>query len=252
MIDLVIGLGLPLLQIPLRESIVLLHFSFLLIVLAEFIVQGHRFDIWEDIGCYPTIVNTPAAYPLSFIWPTIIGLVSAVYCSMYTFLRCLFSAINLAALPVLTLRAFMKRRAQFSEFLSSSTSLTVSRYFRLMSLATVELLFNTPISAYGLYLNATLKPIYPWKSWADIHYDWFTIDIYPAEWWRSSPIQITNLELSRWSLVFCAILFFGFFGFADEARKHYRIAYWAVAKRFGISLPPSPVQGSSKFVICSS
>src|ERR1700677_2578535 len=41
---------------------------------------------------------------------------------------------------VLTLRAFMKRRAQFSQFLSSSTSLSINRYFRLMALATTELL----------------------------------------------------------------------------------------------------------------
>ncbi|KAF5378503.1 hypothetical protein D9615_007171 [Tricholomella constricta] len=203
MIDLAIGLGIPFLQIPL-----------------QFIVQGHRYNIWEDMGCLPTTVNTPAAYPLSFVWPNVIGIISAVYC-------------------ILTLRAFMKRRAQFSEFLSSNSTLTVNRYFRLMSLATVELLFNTPISAYGLYLNATLTPIYPWKSWADIHFDWYTIDTVPAVLWRSRRIHVVTLELSRWSVVFCALIFFAFFGFADESRKHYRLAYWAVAKRFGITPPSS-------------
>nr|QQL12040.1 mating-type protein STE3.1 [Hypsizygus marmoreus] len=208
MVDLAIGLGIPFLQMGL-----------------QFIVQGHRYNIWEDIGCYPTTVNTPAAYPLSFLWPNVIGLVSAIYC-------------------IMTLRAFMKRRAQFSQFLSSANStLTVNRYFRLMSLATVELLFNTPISTYGLYLNITTSPIYPWKSWSDIHFDYFTIDTFPGVLWRNSPIQVVTLELSRWSLVFCAFLFFGFFGFADEARKHYRQAYWAVAKRFGI-VPPSPAPRS--------
>ncbi|KAG5641424.1 hypothetical protein DXG03_005250 [Asterophora parasitica] len=185
----------------------------------QFIVQGHRYNIWEDIGCYPTTVNTPAAYPLSFVWPNVIGLISAGYC-------------------IMTLRAFMKRRAQFSEFLSSNSTLTVNRYFRLMCLATVELLFNTPITAYGLYLNATVTPLYPWTSWSDIHSDWYTVDTYPAVLWRFSRIQVVTLELARWSLVFCALLFFAFFGFADESRKHYKLAYWAGAKRFGVVPPP--------------
>lgn len=34
------------------------------------------------------------------------------------------------------------------------------------------------------------------------------------------------LELSRWLLVVCALVFFSFFGFAEEARKNYRAA-WA-------------------------
>ncbi|KAF8063934.1 STE3-like pheromone receptor, partial [Lyophyllum atratum] len=170
----------------------------------------HRYDIWEDIGCFPTTVNTPAAYPLSFVWPNVIGLISA---------------------------------HSFSEFLSSNSTLTVNRYFRLMALATVELLFNTPISTFGLYLNAVLKPIYPWKNWADIHFDWYTIDTFPAVLWRSSRIEVVSLELSRWLVVLCAFTFFAFFGFADESRKHYRLAYWAVAKRFGV-VPPSPSPSS--------
>ena len=45
----------------------------------EYIVSGHRFDIYEQLGCYPFTYNTPVAYPLSELWPLVIGLVSAVY-----------------------------------------------------------------------------------------------------------------------------------------------------------------------------
>ncbi|KAG5649612.1 hypothetical protein H0H81_002851 [Sphagnurus paluster] len=141
----------------------------------------------------------------------------------------------------------MRRRAQFSEFLSSNTTLTINRYFRLMALATVELMMNTPITAYGLYLNAIRTDIYPWKSWADIHFDWYTIDTFPAIFWRSNSLQVVALELSRWSPVICAFTFFAFFGFADESRKHYRLAYWAIAKRFGVSPPSPPSKSSSVF-----
>lgn len=42
-------------------------------------VQPHRFDILEDIGCYPVVYNTLLAYPLVFMWPIVLGLVSFCY-----------------------------------------------------------------------------------------------------------------------------------------------------------------------------
>lgn len=138
----------------------------------------------------------------------------------------------------------MKRRAQFSQFLATNSSLSVNRYFRLMSLATAELIFNIPISSYGLYLNVTLRPIYRWVSWSDTHFDYWNTGKFPAALWRLSPQTTTNLELTRWSIVLCAVVFFGFFGFAEEARKNYRAAYWVIAKRFGVKPPQPPLIAS--------
>ena len=42
-------------------------------------VIGHRFDILEDLGCYPSIYNTLPAYFLVFMWPVVIGCVSFIY-----------------------------------------------------------------------------------------------------------------------------------------------------------------------------
>ncbi|KAF8836065.1 STE3-domain-containing protein [Paxillus ammoniavirescens] len=199
LVDLLIGLGLPVLQMVL-----------------QFVVEGHRFNIFEDIGCYPSTYNSPPAFALSYVWPTAIGLVSAVYC-------------------ILTLRAFMQRRAQFSEFLSSTTSLTINRYFRLMALATTELLCTVPISAYGIYLNAVKAPIYPWKGFADAHYNYSRVELVPAVIWRMDNITVVSFALSQWSLIFCGLVFFTFFGFADEARKQYRKVYRSILKRLGVS-----------------
>jgi pheromone a factor receptor len=60
---------------PLRLSLQILTLS------KEYIVQGHRFDVFQEIGCYPAIYNTLPAYFISFMWPILIGLVSMVYCS---------------------------------------------------------------------------------------------------------------------------------------------------------------------------
>ena len=47
---------------------------------SEFFIQGHRFDIFEDVGCYPALVNSIPTYFLFNIWPIIFGLISASYC----------------------------------------------------------------------------------------------------------------------------------------------------------------------------
>ncbi|KAJ6600273.1 pheromone A receptor-domain-containing protein, partial [Mycena vulgaris] len=202
LVDLAIGLGIPFVQMPL-----------------QYVVQGHRYDIIENVGCYPTTYNVVPAYPLSYLWPNIIGLISACYC-------------------ILTLRAFLRRRAQFAQFLSASApSLTPTRYFRLMALASLELLLNIPLSSYGLYLSASRNTIAPWVSWADTHADFDRVEQVPAVFWRGDAHTQATVELSRWAGVICALAFFAFFGFAAEARKHYRLAFWAVAKRCGATPP---------------
>nr|AAQ96349.3 pheromone receptor Rcb3 B47 [Coprinopsis cinerea] len=192
LVDLAIGLGIPFLQMPF------------------FIVQGHRYDIYQDIGCHPTTVNTPSSVPNH---------------SSLAHNHCVSS------LRFLTLRAFMQRRAQFGQLISSNSSLTVNRYFRLMSLATLELLFNLPITTYGLYLNIS-RPIYPWTSWDDIHHNWYIIDTFPRVLWGNNPVHVVTLELSRWSL---------------EARKNYRKVYLFVSKRFGCG-PSSSEKKKTGFV----
>ncbi|KAJ7278698.1 pheromone A receptor-domain-containing protein [Mycena rebaudengoi] len=201
LVDLAIGLGIPFSQGPL-----------------QFIVQGHQYDIIENVGCYPTTYNVVPTYPLSYLWPNIIDLVSATY-------------------ALVTLRAFLHRRAQFATLLTNNSALTPNRYFRLMALAALELLFNLPLSSYGLYLSASREPINPWVSWANTHADFSFVGQVFAILWRSEPHTRATVELSRWAGVICALVFFAFFGFAAEARKHYALAFWAVAKRLGFTPP---------------
>ncbi|THH17673.1 hypothetical protein EW146_g3177 [Bondarzewia mesenterica] len=184
-IDIAIGMGIPVIQMAL-----------------QYVVQGHRYNIFEDIGCFPTTYNTPLAYPLVVMWPVVIGLVSAVYC-------------------LLTLRAFLKRRAQFSQLISTHSSLTINRYFRLMALASADLLFTVPYSLYGLYLNLTSSPLFPWRGWADTHFQFSRVLLIPSSAWHSNHSFAFGLELSRWIVPVCAIVFFAFFGFAEEACRNY-------------------------------
>jgi len=39
----------------------------------DYFIEGHRFNILEDIGCYPAAYLTPLAFVLLFCWPLAIG-----------------------------------------------------------------------------------------------------------------------------------------------------------------------------------
>ncbi|KDQ50789.1 hypothetical protein JAAARDRAFT_185818 [Jaapia argillacea MUCL 33604] len=197
-IDLAIGLGLP-----------------MLIMALSYIVQGHRFNINEDIGCGAALYNTALTFPLVYCWPLLLSCISAVYC-------------------VLSIRVFAKQTAKFREMLSStSTTLSLNRYFRLMALASTEIILGIPLSCFLLYLNIVLNPIQPWRGWADTHFQFSAVDLVPKSHWSLNPAAAVSIEIVRWLPVVCAFIFFGFFGFALEAKRNYAILFWAIAKRFG-------------------
>ncbi|KAK7025127.1 pheromone B alpha 1 receptor [Favolaschia claudopus] len=199
-IDLLIGLGLPLLQIPL-----------------QYIVQGHRYNIFEDIGCLGETYETPVAIVLFHLPPIIVGCVSAVYCA-------------------LSIKSFYHSRAQFKELLSSTNSnLNLNRYIRLMLLASTDLFMTIPLSIWVLWVNVRVVGLSPWISWADTHSNFSRVVQIPGVFWRSDVYTVASLETTRWLTVACSFLFFAYFGFADEAIKNYRAAFTSVAKRMGYS-----------------
>jgi len=133
---------------------------------------------------------------------------------------------------ILSIKAFNQSRTQIKEILSSNSNLSASRYFRLMALAGVEILCTVPLASYDLYLNVKAG-ITPWVSWDNVHFGFSRVDQTASIVWRSDPILNSSLEITRWAIVICAFIFFGFFGFADEAKKNYRGALDSVAKRMG-------------------
>ncbi|EAU91360.1 RCB1 [Coprinopsis cinerea okayama7 len=184
----------------------------------HYVVQGHRFDIFEDIGCYPTIYNVTVAYALIYGPLLLIPLISGVYAT-------------------LSIIAFRRRQTEFRDILSSSTNshTTISRYFRLMALGSVEIVLGFPLALTTCIVNATLIPVQPWISWEDTHFEFGTVLNVPAEDWRSKTATAVMLEVtSRWMSIVFALLFFGFFGFADEAKKNYRAWAERAARLVGV------------------
>lgn len=134
----------------------------------------------------------------------------------------------------MTLYAFLKRRREMNQFLSSNSMITFSRYFRLMALASMDALLTVPLGIFAIITNVR-QGVMPWAGLADAHWGFSRIDQVPALLWRLSPPTVLSLYLNRVFILFCALVFFVFFGFAEECRKNYARLFWRVAGRFGFA-----------------
>ncbi|KAF6760028.1 pheromone A receptor-domain-containing protein [Ephemerocybe angulata] len=185
------------------------------------IIQGHRYDILEDLGCVPATYNVTLQYLVIQAPALLIPLASVIFAT-------------------LSVRNFLKRQHDFNKLLSStgSKNLTASRYQRLMAMACMDVAIALPIAITICVLNATVfGPVMPWVSWEETHFDFWKVNRVAAVFWRSDNISAIVLELSRWLSVVCGLVFFAFFGFAEEARKNYSKA---VVWGFNLLGVPSP------------
>ena len=100
-----------------------------------------------------------------------------------------------------------------------------------MALALTSLIITVPLGIYEIYSNTVDAPVQPWTSWKDVHYGFSRVDQYPAFLWRAIPTLAVPIELSRWTVPAIAFIFFAYFGFAEEARRNYRLAFLALNTR---------------------
>ncbi|KAH9976612.1 fungal pheromone STE3G-protein-coupled receptor [Lactifluus volemus] len=213
-IDLLIGIGIPILQ-----------------VVAQHVVSGRRYLIFEDYGPAHHTVSTPAAIPLFYAWPVAIGTVSFFYC-------------------VMNIYHLYRRKRQFKDMpvISSGSGINRSIYIRLMLLSSVEILGTIPLGSYWISF-AVKQGLRKWGSWADVHSHYSVIRQIPSIVWKHNYPSVVGLELTRWSLVLCAFLFFAFFGLAEEAWKHYRLVYTSLANRLGYSTSSNTTCSSNGYAV---
>jgi pheromone a factor receptor len=118
--------------------------------------------------------------------------------------------------------------------LMSTTGLNRNQYIRLMVISAAEILGTVPLGIVFIVKSAEWG-VEPWRGWASTHENYSAVYQIPASTWKNEPDTVFVLETYRWSLVLCAFVFFALFGFADEARQHYRRVYTSIASRIGYS-----------------
>jgi len=197
-----------------------------------YVVQGHRFNIFEGIGCYPAIYNTTLAVVLVDIWPLAIALVSSVYSGI-------------------SIYSFIQRRARLNEFISSTTGFSLDYYYRLTALALVNILIDVPLCAYVLGMDIA-DGVYPWLGWADTHSDFSKVDLVPGVIWRADRRSVIGIETTRWFTVGVSMIFFALFGTSLQARARYRAILSIFRQRTETNgVQPDPRIPSAKAAILS-
>lgn len=207
-VDIAIGLGIP-----------------TMVMAWHIVVQGHRFDILEGVGCTPTVYRSLPAIFLILIWPPLLFTASAIYAGKFVspYVTTFTDVANVG----LALRLFIARRYQFAKILASSKStLTPSRFLRLMALASIQIVFNLPVALYSLIIETTGQSLRTYPNWQDVHFDFSHINQISRVSWTMFEEQPRQLaELSYWTYPVSCTVFFLFFGLGEESLEVYKSWY---------------------------
>nr|QBH67622.1 pheromone receptor Pra2 [Ustilago esculenta] len=201
-IDLSVGLGVPILQIPLF-----------------FVVQPYRLDVIENIGCSAPLYNSVPALFVYYLWRLLIS----VLCSVFA---------------VLILRWFVLRRRQFTAALSSQHSgLSQKKYFRLFALAVCEATLVSVAQFYLIIDSLRLTGLLPYSNWAQVHINFDTIAYVPMIREGGTSHASVSLTIFRWLSLSPALALFFFFGLTEDAKATYQ-SFWQAIKKMGQAFQP--------------
>ena len=197
--------------------------------------QANRYNIMESFGCVPATYYDVYAILGLMIPPIIVGLVSFFYGGQSAVLslfgrRRLLLTSCLSSFSALAIYNFASRRMQFQTVLQQSgAGLNTSRFIRLISLSSFEMLLSVPLAIYAMVwlIQHTLEPV---DSWQAVHEDWYRIDYVNAQ--LASLPATTNTFLQRWIPVFAAYVYFLFFGTQEDAMTTYETRIWQVGRFF--------------------
>ena len=197
-----LGFGFPIVMMPLL-----------------WLVQGHRYDIIESIGCtIPTFFAWPGII-LRYFVPLILSLASMIYSGELFSLRCFRSGTFFDRIAVLAIRWFVIRRLQFRSILAASNSgLNISRYLRLIALAVVlnVILLSNDLILIVFTLSTRIESS---ESLSAVHTGFDVISYFPESLYNQTYLAIQVLQI--YIGPFYALVFFIFFGLSEEAISDY-------------------------------
>ncbi|GAA5882530.1 hypothetical protein JCM1840_000649 [Sporobolomyces johnsonii] len=210
LVDLAIGLGIP-----------------VLVMILHIVVQGHRYDIYQRVGCVVTVYWSLPTIFLVVIWPIVLLLAAAVYAGLAT-------------------RLFIVRRRQFAKMLESSKSaISTGRFIRLIALSALQIAYSLPIVIAVQAFNLVSMPLNPYISWSNVHYGFDYVGHYTLDELQrySSRTSLKLVELSYWSYPLSCAFFFLFFGLGEESLAAYRDWVTLAGQRLGLRRRAYPATG---------
>ncbi|KAJ6566724.1 GPCR fungal pheromone mating factor, partial [Mycena capillaripes] len=190
-------------------------------IIPDYVAQSHRFDLLENVGCWPAVY---------YSWPSLIILT----------LSRLLPAVVALIYSVLAVFNLCRRRLALRSMLAKSRSECSISLFQLIRLMVMVLFlgaYHVVFISLPLIPNHIIDDIEPWINWSFVHADFSFVG------------QYTQMDLSQqdflwiyagWSFIpLTGLIFFALFGMGEEARRDY-VSCWKLAIGRFCRTPPLP------------
>lgn len=201
---------LPIIYILLRAFMFLLIFFLTFFRLLDLVVQNHRFDLTEGIGCSASI--DPSAIALSLMWipPLLICGISIILFGLFlSRVRISNKSYQTSILALSIHNCTRHSSAHLAEYIGSRSAMTSSSFFRCLVVS-----LGTTITAGLVYIFCSFSgpALHPW-SWAADPESMSKVNIV------SSKSEVTSIQVAWWGGFVISILYLVLsFCLGEEAR----------------------------------
>ncbi|KIJ56309.1 hypothetical protein M422DRAFT_239533 [Sphaerobolus stellatus SS14] len=152
----------------------------------------------------------------------------------------LFMSLISLALGMKVLYHFLHHRITFMSYLNTCpSSISISRYIRLMALSSIEVVWEITANLYVIIFDLTHFGLKPYVSWTFVHFDFNRIGQFPRFLTPDSQFQAVLVQW--WIVPVACMAFFLFFGTGEEAIKDYAtVGNWIKKYIFRQTIVPKP------------
>lgn len=133
---------------------------------------------------------------------------------------------------------FSRRRKEMEEFYSTNNSISRGHYFRLIAIASFDLLLTFPTGIMNMVLDIVVElenhlNLRSYHSWAYAHQYIHIINTSDSSW-RASHINLIVQYYNWWRGIVYPFLFFFLFGTTTKMRGRYKNFFWICVKPLGL------------------
>ncbi|KZV63986.1 STE3-domain-containing protein [Peniophora sp. CONT] len=184
-----------------------------------YVVQAARFAVREGTGCGALADGS---------------ILSILLVSSWTVIAPLFSLI--IYYPRVA-RMFYRHNRDINHFLGNNNSVPRTSYFRILALASIDVLLTLPIGITTIALFVTQKssvgPPQFYSGWTRDHINWGPVSVSYADIQAGGASSVAVQYFAQWSSPVLAFVVFGLFGVTSEARASYRRIIYAIGGWLG-------------------
>ncbi|VDC00591.1 unnamed protein product [Peniophora sp. CBMAI 1063] len=173
-----------------------------------FVVQGLRFQVDEAVGCRNSTDGTILSI-LLISAPSVIPPLMSIFVYYPHIVSILYS-----------------HSRELDGFLQSNNSVSRTSYFRILALASIDLVLTLPIGIVSIVLDAIESsqngPIPFYNGWTDDHQDWTPKSFPYPEIVARGPSTVALVYFGQWTSPVLAFVIFALLGATEEACASYR------------------------------